>query len=64
MVAAKTSPEAPSPSDAPMPRASTETSLISLRWGGGLAQHGLPARDTHARDWPPDSSPGTCSHAR
>ena len=50
MVAAKTSPEAPSPRDAPMSRASTETSLISLRCGGGLAQHGLPAKDTHARD--------------
>ena len=60
MSAAKTSPEAPSPSDAPMPRAFTVTCLMASRGGGGRAQQALPARDTHPRDWHCASSSGTC----
>jgi len=60
MSAAKTSPDAPSPSDAPMPNTSTVVCLMAPRGGGALAQHGLPAKDTHARDWQCASSSGTC----
>lgn len=60
MSAAKTSPDAPSPSDAPMPKASTVICLIASRGGGARAQQALPARDTQARDSHCASSSGTC----
>ena len=60
MSAAKTSPEAPAPSAAPMPSASTVICLMASRSAGGRAQHLLPARDTQASDWHCASSSGTC----
>ena len=60
MSAAKTSPDAPSPNDAPMPKASTVICLIASRGGGARAQQAFPARDTQARDWHCASSSGTC----